>query len=232
MKISRLDLAWAADCNIISSEQAETLWQGLEARHASRPRFDAAHVAYYFGALLIIGAMGWFMNEGWERFGGIGLTLIAMTYGAAFLYVGWFLWMKPAYRVPAGLLCTVAVCMVPLAVYGLERWAGLWPQGDPDMYRGYHTWVKGSWLWMEIATIVAAIVVLYLIRFPFLTAPIAFSLWYISMDLTPLLFGKIDFSWEERLWVSLWFGLVMLAAAFMSTARRSKIMLFGVTSSD
>jgi hypothetical protein len=213
MKISRLDLDWAVHSDIISSEQAVTLWDGLETRQAARPNFETAHVAYYVGALLIIGAMGWFMNEAWERFGGLGLTLIALTYGAAFLSAGWSLWVKPGYRIPGGLLCTVAVCMVPLAVYGLERWTGFWPQGDPGMYSGYHVWVRASWLWMEVATIVAAIVILYWIRFPFLTAPIAFSLWYMSMDLTPLLFGRMDFSWDERLWVSLWFGLAMLTAA-------------------
>jgi hypothetical protein len=62
---------------------------------------------------------------------------------------------------------------------------------------------------MEVGTIIAALITLKFIRFPFLTFPIAFSLWYMSMDLTPLLFGKPEFTWQQRLWVSLFFGLLM-----------------------
>ncbi|MBI4414484.1 MAG: hypothetical protein HY576_08930 [candidate division NC10 bacterium] len=72
---------------------------------------------------------------------------------------------------------------------------------------------------MEVGTIIAGVVALRFIRFPFLTAPIAFSLWYMSMDLTPLLFGKTDFTWNERLWVSLWFGLAVLVVAYVIDRR-------------
>jgi len=81
--------------------------------------------------------------------------------------------------------------------------------------------VKGSWFFMEFGTIVAGLVTLRFIRFPFLTAPVAFSLWYMSMDLTPLLFGRTAFTWDERLWVSLWFGLAMLIVSYF-VDRRTK----------
>src|SRR5918997_6220290 len=69
MKVSRRDLEWAASEGVISGGQAEDLWRALEGREAGRPRFDLPHVAYYFGALVVISAMGWFMTLGWERFG-------------------------------------------------------------------------------------------------------------------------------------------------------------------
>ncbi|MEP6888403.1 MAG: hypothetical protein ABI945_08785 [Nitrospirales bacterium] len=47
---------------------------------------------------------------------------------------------------------------------------------------------------MEVGTILAAAIALRFIRFPFLTAPIAFTLWYMSMDLTPLFFGQTEYS--------------------------------------
>jgi len=68
---------------------------------------------------------------------------------------------------------------------------------------------------MEIGTILAGLLALRYISFAFLSAPIAFSLWYMSMDLTPLLIGRTDFTYEERLWVSLLFGLLMLAASYL-----------------
>jgi hypothetical protein len=215
MHISRKDLDWAVTQGLISAEQAEALWAAFEKRAGERPRFDLATVSYYFGALIVISAMGWFMTEAWERFGGGGIFLIATIYGVCFVLAGKGLWAKPGLRIPGGLLYTIAVCMTPLAIYGLERLTGIWPQGDPGVYHGYHVWVKGSWLLMEVGTIIAGLVALRFVRFPFLTAPIAFSLWYMSMDLTPLLFGKMEFSWDERLWVSLCFGLLVLIGAYL-----------------
>jgi hypothetical protein len=40
---------------------------------------------------------------------------------------------------------------------------------------------------MEVGTVAAGLVALRYFRFPFLTAPIAFALWFMSMDLTPLI---------------------------------------------
>jgi hypothetical protein len=219
MKVSKADLEWAEHQGILAPEQVGALWNALQARAPDHPRFDAAHVAYYFGALIVIGAMGWFMTTAWEQLGGLGLSAIALAYAAAFVLTGRTLWDREHLIVPGGLLFTMAVCMTPLVVYGLERALGIWPQGDPGVYRGYHEWVKGSWLLMELATIVAGAVALRLRRFPFLTAPIAFSLWYMSMDLTPILFGKSDFTWEQRQWVSAWFGLAMLLVAYLVDLR-------------
>lgn len=219
MKVSKEDLNWAASEGLISTEQVEALWRALESRRGASPKFDLAHVAYYFGALIVISAMGWFMTLGWERFGGGGIFLIAAAYALCFVLAGRTLWYKEHLKIPGGLLFTMAVCMTPLAIYGLERLTGIWPQGDPGVYRGYHIWVKGSWFLVEVGTIIAGVVALRFIRFPFLTAPIAFSLWYMSMDLTPLLFGKTDFTWNERLWVSLWFGLAVLVVAYVIDRR-------------
>ena len=219
MNVSKDDLTWAASEGVISTQQVEALWGALERRQGAGPKFDLPHVAYYFGALIVIGAMGWFMTLGWERFGGGGIFLISVAYALCFALAGRTLWYKEKLKVPGGLLFTMAVCTTPLAIYGLERFAGIWPQGDPGVYRDYHIWVKGSWFLMEVGTILAGVVALRFIRFPFLTAPIAFSLWYMSMDLTPLLFGQPDFTWKQRLWVSLWFGLAVLLVSYIIDRR-------------
>jgi hypothetical protein len=54
MKVSRRDLEWAASEGVISGGQAEDLWRALEERDSGRPRFDLPHVAYNFGALVVI----------------------------------------------------------------------------------------------------------------------------------------------------------------------------------
>jgi len=63
-------------------------------------------------------------------------------------------------------------------------------------------------------------------RFPFLTAPIALALWFMSMDLTPLVFGQTDFSWVQRRQVSIWFGLAMLLAAYQADRRTREDFAF------
>jgi hypothetical protein len=147
-------------------------------------------------------ALGWFMTLGWQKFGGGGIFLIAAAYAIAFLLAGYCLWFSQNLKIPGGLLFTLAVWMAPLAIYGLEELTGIWPQANPGAFRDYHIWVKGSWILVEMGTILASSVALRFIRVPFLTFPIAFSLWYMSMDLTPLLLRKNEFSWNERLWVS------------------------------
>jgi hypothetical protein len=108
----------------------------------------------------------------------------------------------------------MAVCMTPLAMYGLERATGIWPANDPGHYRDFHAYIKAGWLWMELATICTSAVALRFVAFPFLTAPPAFVLWYMSMDLAPFLFGH-DLTWNERALVSVAVGVLMLGIAFV-----------------
>ena len=44
--------------------------------------------------------------------------------------------------------------------------------------------------------------------------PIAVTLWYMSMDLVPMLFGFDYWDWELRKAVSAWFGMAMILLAF------------------
>ena len=222
--ISRTDFDHAASQVSLVPGQSQELWRILEtiqpAAGAESPRrFDAAQLAYYFGALIVMGSMGWFMTSVWESFGGFGIFFIAAVYALAFATAGTLLWRRATggLRSLGGLLVTVAVAMTPLAIYGLQRGLGWWGQADPGNYSGFHEWIKGGWLYMELGTVIAGVVALRFVRFPFLTAPVAFALWYISMDLTPVIFGTSDesFGWNERLRVSLAFGLVMLLAAYL-----------------
>lgn len=215
MKITPADLQWASERGVLSPGQAEALWRALEERHRHAPRFDGAHVAYYAGALIVIGAMGWLITKAWDALPGLALAGIAVGYAAVFVLASRWLWDRLQLRVPGGLLLTMAVCMTPLAIHGVLRQFGLWPQEDPGGYSGFHVWVKGGWIALELGTILAGLVALRHRRFAFLTAPIAVALWYMSMDLTPLLFGgDREFGYEERRWVSLWFGLAMLVGGY------------------
>ena len=79
MNVSQDDLRKAATSSGISADQADALWRALQSTPtiAGKPKFDVTNVAYYLGSLIVIGAMGWFMNRAWELFGGPGIFAIA-----------------------------------------------------------------------------------------------------------------------------------------------------------
>lgn len=229
LRVAERDLQWAAEQGLIAPEQAIGLWQALcqrdqqagpDATDAAVPpaRFDFLHLAYYAGAMLVILAMTFFMSLAWESFGGAGIFFISALYALVFVLLGQRLFKNPSLRVPAGLLVTMAVCMTPLLVYGLQRWTGLWGNHDPGAYRGFYQWIKGGWFFMEVATVASGVIALRHIRFPFLTMPVAFVLWFMSMDLSPLLFGE-DVSFRQRAEVSAAVGAAMLLAAYLVDRR-------------
>jgi len=67
---------------------------------------------------------------------------------------------------------------------------------------------------MELGTFAFGAVLLWRYRFPFMLMPIALTLWYMSMDIVPFLFGADYWDWEVRKAVSAWFGLAMILLAF------------------
>ncbi len=225
MQIAKQDLDAAVAKGIIDRAVAAALMQFLDQRQAEtgRPRFDATHVLWYAGALIVITAMGLFSTNAFSRFGGGALALTAAGYAVIFAGAGHFLWHRRNLRIPGGLLVTVAVTMAPLATFGVQDAFGWWSHGRPGPYRDFFVWIKGSWLFMDAAAVAAGVVALRFYRFPFLVMPIAVGLWFASMDLAPWIFG-IDWqdgslAWKQREIVSLWFGLGVLAIAWWVDVR-------------
>jgi hypothetical protein len=216
MQIEREDLDEAVRQHVVDPQQAAELWALLVARdrEPSQGRFNGINVAYYVGALIVIAAMGWLMNLGWESFGGGGILAISALYAACFVLAARTLYARAETRIPGGLLYTVAVCMTPLVVYGFERWTGLWVQADPGAYRGFFPWVRGGWFAMEAATVLAGLFALRKVNFPFLVAPIALVLWFMSMDAVPALLHAEPWNGDLMRQVSILFGLGMLFVAF------------------
>lgn len=214
------DLQRAVAAGVIDADRAEALWRFLGDPPGAdrRARFDLVHVLWYAGALIVIGAMGLFTSLAFAELGGGVLALIAALYAVLFTAAGQRLWHR-GLRIPGGLLVTVAVTMAPLLVYGVQDALGWWTHAEPGNYRDFYVWIKASWLPMELATVAAGLVALRFWRFPFLVAPIAFALWFMSMDLTPWVFGEDWDSWDKRRIVSLWFGLAMLLVAWIVDVR-------------
>ena len=240
MPISHRELQELVTAGVIDAGTAERIaahFAGAGAAApagAERPRFDLTHTAYYLGALVVMSALGWFMNESWSRYGGWVLSIIAVAYAAAFGAAGESLWRKPGLRQPGGLLFTLAVWMAPLAVFGIQYALGWWPREAQASYQAYYPRISGSWVVMEAATIVAAVAALKLRPFPFLTFPLAFALWFLSLDLADLLIashGRLAF--EQKQQITLLFGATVLGVTYLLDRRTDEdyaywLYLFGL----
>jgi hypothetical protein len=219
------DLRTAANAGVIGTTDLERLLAFLAAREPAAQghsiptvRFDAAHLLWYAGALIVIGAMGIFSTVAFSQTGGRALTICALTYAVGFTLAGHYLWHGKNLQTPGGLLIAIAVSMAPLAVYGIQDELGWWPTfGRPGTVHDFYVWIKGSWIFMEIATVVAGVTALRFYRFPFIVSMIAIALWFMSMDLTPWVFGTDQFDYEMRRRVSVWFGLGVVIIAWLST---------------
>jgi hypothetical protein len=176
------------------------------------PVFSFTNTLYYFGGMLAIGAMTLFMTLGWELFGAWGVFALAVGYLTGALMVAGNLLQK-GLRTPAGILATLAVCLVPLAVWAFQSGLGLWPDGAHDSYRDYHRYIDWRWLTLELATLAAAVVLLYRYKLPFMVMPVAVTIWYLSMDVAHMLMQKEGFDWQFTRDVSLVFGLATCAIA-------------------
>lgn len=218
MKVSRDEFFSRAASVGVDPAQAAALWAELaKQEHASAPgaAFTAANVAYYLGGAIVICAMTFFMVQVWSN--DAEIVALALCYMVLLGVIGGWLYRRPETRRPGGILVTAATSLTPLLVYGLIKLSGGWTKAnDPGSYSAFYEVVNKSWVPMEIATIVVGLVALRFVRFPFLTLPVAFALWFLSMDATGL-FTHAD-AWSDawldtRRTVSIAFGIVMLSIA-------------------
>jgi hypothetical protein len=186
-------------------------------------KFDLTHVLWYGGALIVMAAMGLFSTTAFGMMGGWALFATGAIYAAGLWFAGRNLWRRNL-RTPGGLLIAAAAAMVPLMIYGIQDALDLWKyaQGKPGSYRDFFPYVNGSWLYMEIGTILAAIIALRAYKVPFLLLVGGIALWFMSMDIAMWFTASpADFhDFETRRTVSIIFGLSMIAAAWMIDLKR------------
>ncbi len=223
MQITQRTLDEAVAKGLVGQKEATDLWAFLQEREQETPTFRAAHILYYLGGMIAIGAMTLFMTLGWEQFGGPGLLTISLAYGVIAIVLTEWLLGRRQLAIPAGIMASLAVAMTPLAVYATQHILGMWPAeaGAQSAYRDYHTHIDWRWMLMELMTLVAGAIALWRYRLPFLVLPVAVTLWYISMDLAPFLFGgtATEFFSDRGKLVSTGFGMLMIGFGFMVDIR-------------
>lgn len=225
LKLHTDDFTAAEQAGLLQPGQTQQLLAFLRERQRSRPGFHLAHVALYGGALLVMAALGWLLNNAWQQAGDSALLLLSGSYILGLTLAGRLLWQRGE-EIAGGLLAAVAVSLVPLACHALLSIGDLWPGPHaPENYRHYYEYVQGNWLLLELATLIAGALMLRMLPFPFITLPMALALWFMSMDLSELLHGSA-FSWEQRRQVSLGFGLVVLLGSLLVDGRSRRDFAF------
>jgi hypothetical protein len=237
--IDKADIEAAVAAGILDEETKTKLLafagdrhDGPAPRRAAAPRFDAVHVLYYAGALIVIGAMTVFSTTAFSALGGWALTTTAVLYAAGFTALGRRLWADPQTRTPGGLAVTVAVAMAPLAIYGVQDGLNLWSLDvRPGPYKDFFPLMNASWVYMEVGTIAAAGLALRFFPYPFIVMIASVALWFLSMDLAwlilhrePAVWGD---DWDFRRRVSLIFGAAMIAIAWAVDLRWAALGDFG-----
>jgi hypothetical protein len=219
MKCSRDDFFWAARQEIITVEQAKALWDALDKRvdSAGASRFNVVNVLYYVGTIIVLLAMSWFFVQNWTTLGTTGALITAATYFVLFAVGGARLWNTPDLKTPGGLLSTIAVSIVPLIAYLCIDSAGFWKV--EEMHNFWWTVVHGS-------TLAASLIALYFVRFPFLTAPLSYSLWALATT-SPFYFAPLVDSFNARCDATIFYGLCMLLTAYGIDQQSSRHRDFG-----
>lgn len=232
MTIKREDLQAAADAGVLNPSEIDGLLAFLAQRFAKSPqrseaRFTGTHVLYYLGGMLAIGAASLFTTLAVEALGMGALLVLSVLYALAAIGIAAKL-EKHGFGIPAGIFATLAIALVPLAVFALQHVLGFWADGPhAEHYRDYHRYIDWRWLLMELATLAAGTVLLWRFRHPFLMMPIAVTLWYMGMDIVPAMIlqggGGGDWfggaAWQLRKRITLVFGIVMLMGAFFVDLR-------------
>lgn len=219
------DIAAARNAGVIDDATHERLLLYLSSHRTAPPpntvtsSYDFVHVLWYAGALVVLSAMGMFSTMAFSNWGNRALLATSVIYAIIFLVIGSVLWRRGLHT-PGGLFVACAVGMTPLGVFAVQSLLKLSPIDSQLLSSDFYVWIKSSWIPMELATMATAITALIFFPFPFLTAIIAFSLWFLSMDLTFWLMQDESFTWEQRATISLNFGLLIIAFAWLVDLRK------------
>ena len=194
-------LQTAVEKGIITSKQAEELLK----LHKETSLWGVSNLIIYFGGLVAIGGVSYFVTLGFMKYGYKGILFSALF----ILIIAFLLLSKTENKIAKGVIATFIIALVPMSVYGLLGVFGYWT----EEYRSYYVLIDKNWLILEISTIIAALIMLRKIKYPFLILPIAFSLWFMSMDIVELIVGKL--TWEDRKIISLIFGMFTIFLAVL-----------------
>jgi hypothetical protein len=229
MKYTDEQLNNAVKNDIFTDEQVKNFREYVQGLNNQITKLQK--VLYYGGGLLIISAMTWLMKKSWDDFGPIAVTIFSAIYFIGFFISGYIVFFRKKMEIAGGLLLSIPIAVTPLFVFSLLRLFNFWPQEWE--YGDYYIWVKGKWVIIELVTVLVALSIFIKTKFPFHIFLIAGTLWWISMDIVPIIYEKTKITWTERAIISDIFGLLMISLGWFLDIKSKKdysfwLYLFGL----
>jgi hypothetical protein len=229
MKYTNEQLKDAVKNNIFTQEQMDAF--KTFANNSNDQISKLLKVLYYGGGFLIISAMTWLIGTSLASLGKIGVVVFVSLYLIVFFISGYILFYRKKLEIAGGLLFSVSISLVPLLVFCILRLANFWEIGTE--YEDFYIWIKGRFIVLELCAIAFAVPILLKTKFPFIVFLIAFALWFMSMDIEPIIFEKAKATWTERAIVSRIFGFIMIIIGYICDIKFKKdysfwLYLFGL----
>lgn len=204
MNPSKNDITLASKRIGLTDSQADDLWQALQEIQTNKSSFLVA--LFYLGGIIAFLSMTWFYTAHLKSSYSL---LISIAYALIFFCAGSFFWHTKKLKLSGGLLSSLGIVMVPLIVYSLQNILGWWPLSSPNNYVGFYYWIHGCWVPMELCTLASACLVLYFIRFPFITVLIYFTLAFMLMDTIHLFADPNSDLWSYYCIASITIGILL-----------------------
>lgn len=229
MKYTNEQLDYAQKKGVFTEEQILQFKSLIQTDFHYVSKFQ--QVLYYGGGLLVISALTWLLKSSWDEFGPIGMVIISLLYLVLFSFLGYYVFYNKKMILPGGLLFCVAISVMPLLVFSLLRLYNFWPASYH--YDDFYIWIKGKWIVLELTTIIFALVIFAKTKFPFIILMISFALWFLSMDIVPIIFSENTITWTNRSDISQVFGVLMLLCAYFIDLKSKReysfwLYLFGL----
>jgi hypothetical protein len=169
----------------------------------------AVKVLLYLGAFVVVGSYGWWATS--LEFGAGGLLVLSLVYGAGFLAVAIAARRRGLEELVAA-AATILAFYVPVCAYAVLRLAGFEFRYEEDEVAGFYRWIDGGWVWMELAAIGGAAVLLRAFRTPLLMLPLSLFTLFFAMDAAVRVSGVDPYDSDAVEGFVLAFGTLAIAA--------------------
>ncbi|GHT78727.1 hypothetical protein FACS1894130_05820 [Spirochaetia bacterium] len=229
MKYTNDQLKEAVKNNIFTQEQIDVFKTFVN--NSNDQLSKLLKVLYYGGGFLIISAMTWLIGTSLVSLGKTGVVVFFSLYLIIFFISGYIFFYRKKLETAGGLLFSVSISLVPLLVFCILCLVDFWDAGIE--YEDFYIWIKGRFIVLELCAIAFAVPILIKTKFPFILFLIAFALWFMSMDIEPIVFEKTKATWTERAVVSRIFGFIMIIIGYICDIKLKKdysfwLYLFGL----
>lgn len=228
--VSRGALELAVERGLISGAQRDAILSLEPAAAApaesgapeAREGFNAATVAYWAGAIVVLFALGWALVDRWDTLGAGGVLVVSAAYAIIFTIVARWL-LRREFRLAASFATLLVVMLVPVMTWSVMSLLGFWPArrpvSRPPMFRPPTVADSARWIPIDVLTIAAALVALRWRRFAVLVVPAAVGFWYLLLHSVPLVLAP-TLARELEGFVALVAGTTLIGAGHAVDRRR------------